>query len=429
MINPRSLTRSVAFVGSLHFAFCILISTYCPLISAAEYPPGFVGYDELQGKVYRGNLRRDGVFQASGVPKLTGIKWKFKTGKGIKSSPIMVDGLVYIGSDDKSFYAIDADNGTKKWSFETKSKVYSSAAVVGGKVFFSSGREAYSLNAITGDLNWKKNIAKFNAFGSPAVAYGIVFYVGGARKNSHEETSWGGGRMKGFDVITGKLVWEQSEGIGPQALSSPAILNDELVWTGGYESYKMNLGSGELKWKARRGPWCGATVNTPVIANGFVFDTSCYGADQFGLPLNGEIRVTKFKDGGGYWQMHPYEGTDEKKRVTPKDGKDHSIYTCPTVFGNNIFVADSSGDVHCINYITKKRVWKYQAGGGVHSSICYAKGILYFGCNDGHVYAVDAKSGSLVWKQKCGGKFVSSPYIADGVVYIGGEDGFVYAIH
>ena len=37
------------------------------------------------------------------------LKWKFKTGKGVTSSPAVVDGVVYFGSDDNHLYAVDIE--------------------------------------------------------------------------------------------------------------------------------------------------------------------------------------------------------------------------------------------------------------------------------------------------------------------------------
>ena len=38
----------------------------------------------------------------------TPLKWKFKTGDVVYSSPAVVDGVVYFGSDDNHLYAFDA---------------------------------------------------------------------------------------------------------------------------------------------------------------------------------------------------------------------------------------------------------------------------------------------------------------------------------
>ncbi len=406
---------------------CLLTST----LSAVEttYPPGFVGYDELQGQVYRGNVRHDGVFTTSGVPEAQGIQWSFASKAAIKSSPVCVNGIIYVGSDDMSFYAIDAESGTEKWSFTTDARILSSAAVVGDFVYFIAGTQVYALNAETGQLQWKNTAGVSLNFGSPVVAYGLVFCSAGGNRETHNETSWGGKLMKGFDVLTGELVWQQGQGRGAQGLSAPTLIEGNIIWTDGYNCNMANLATGDHVWSGYRGPWSSAQIQTPAVSGNYVLHTGVYGADHWGLPLNGHLVINHLATGKKYWDIHPYEGTDENKYEKTQDGKDHSIATAPTVFGDFVITADRSGDVHCLNYKEKKRVWKFQTDAGVESSPSYAQSIVYFGCNDGHVYALNATDGTLIWKIKTGEHCISSPWVADGALYIGNEDGHLYAIH
>src|SRR5579871_6060192 len=49
------------------------------------------------------------------------LKWKYTTGPypGVVSSPAVVNGVVYVGSEDKNVYALDANTGTKLWNYTT----------------------------------------------------------------------------------------------------------------------------------------------------------------------------------------------------------------------------------------------------------------------------------------------------------------------
>jgi len=78
--------------------------------------------------MFRGDLQHTGVYGGSGVPKQSGIKWKFHTGGRVISSPAVVNGVAYVGSTDGNLYAIDAGTGTLKWKFGTKSWEVSSPA-------------------------------------------------------------------------------------------------------------------------------------------------------------------------------------------------------------------------------------------------------------------------------------------------------------
>ncbi|NCQ53794.1 MAG: PQQ-like beta-propeller repeat protein, partial [Caldiserica bacterium] len=55
------------------------------------------------------------------------LKWKFKTGSQIESSPaIALDGTVYIASTDNYLYALKPD-GTLKWKYQVNSYLSSPA--------------------------------------------------------------------------------------------------------------------------------------------------------------------------------------------------------------------------------------------------------------------------------------------------------------
>src|SRR5580765_6214433 len=79
--------------------------------------------------MFRGNPEHSGVYEAKGVARLSGMKWKFHTGGMVISSPAVVQGKVYFGSSDGNFYALAAESGAQQWKFETKSRVPSSPAV------------------------------------------------------------------------------------------------------------------------------------------------------------------------------------------------------------------------------------------------------------------------------------------------------------
>ena len=57
------------------------------------------------------------------------LKWKFKVGGLIYSSPaIGSDGTIYVGTDDDYLYALNPD-GTLKWKFKANNAISSSPAI------------------------------------------------------------------------------------------------------------------------------------------------------------------------------------------------------------------------------------------------------------------------------------------------------------
>src|SRR5262249_28743952 len=54
------------------------------------------------------------------------LRWKFKTGGFVGSSPAIDRGHVFFGSQNQDVYSVDATTGTEKWHFETGKIVFSS---------------------------------------------------------------------------------------------------------------------------------------------------------------------------------------------------------------------------------------------------------------------------------------------------------------
>ena len=57
--------------------------------------------------MFRGGLKRTGVYHTQSVEYLSALKWKFKTEDGVVSSPAVADGIVYFGSFDHYLYAVE----------------------------------------------------------------------------------------------------------------------------------------------------------------------------------------------------------------------------------------------------------------------------------------------------------------------------------
>jgi eukaryotic-like serine/threonine-protein kinase len=86
--------------------------------------------------MFRGDPGHSGVYAGAGVPEFHGVRWSFHTNGEVVSSPAIVGGVVYVGSNDGNLYAIDESSGKLHWKFETGSAIPSSPAVAAGIVYF-----------------------------------------------------------------------------------------------------------------------------------------------------------------------------------------------------------------------------------------------------------------------------------------------------
>jgi hypothetical protein len=99
--------------------------------------PKFTVDDRSSWPMFRGE--RGLLGRASGtLPDSLTVVWKFKTNDSIKSSPAIVDDLVFIGSSDNNIYAIGLQSGQQVWTYKTTDAVEATPCVVEGWFFVRS---------------------------------------------------------------------------------------------------------------------------------------------------------------------------------------------------------------------------------------------------------------------------------------------------
>ena len=86
----------------------------------------------LTQSTLHGNVHTTGMYEKPGPTRFGGVKWAFKAGGAIVTSPAVADGVVYVGTSDSArFMALDAKTGALKFNFDAKAYIFSSAAVAG----------------------------------------------------------------------------------------------------------------------------------------------------------------------------------------------------------------------------------------------------------------------------------------------------------
>ena len=102
------------------------------------------------------NLGFSGISPDKSITPPLELLWKFKTGGPIHASPVIANGILYIGSTDGKLYALDAKQWGIKWVFDAGDAIRYSATVLGNKVYFSArNNKVYALDAETGEKLWE----------------------------------------------------------------------------------------------------------------------------------------------------------------------------------------------------------------------------------------------------------------------------------
>ncbi len=75
-----------------------------------------------------------------------------------------------------------------------------------------------------------------------------------------------------------------------------------------------------------------------------------------------------------------------------------------------------------------EKVWEFNAGGQIKSSLALAYGMAFFGCTDKKVYALDAANGQLRWEFKTKKEVHTTPIVAYDRVFVACTDKNLYAL-
>jgi serine/threonine protein kinase len=165
-----------------------------------------------------------GVVYALGLNRR--VRWNFRARRGILASPVLADGLVFIGSLDWNFYALDGRSGWSAWKYRTGAPIASTAAVWEDMVFFGSAdNHVYALAANDGRVVWRYE-TEGQVTGSVTVYEGSV-YVGSVD-----------GALYCLDANNGSLRWRyQTDG----PITGAPQVADGIVYFGSSDHYVYAL--------------------------------------------------------------------------------------------------------------------------------------------------------------------------------------------
>src|SRR3990170_3186583 len=188
----------------------------------------FTGAQSIEDwwSMFHHDLTHTGNSQST-APKTNQTLWRFNTG-GPVDSPVVSDGVVYVGSLDNNVYALNASNGAVVWKYTTGANVLSPAAVANGVVYVGSeDYNVYALNATTGAYIWSY---KTGYFVDSAIAFsnGVVYVASEDNK------------VYALNATTGAFLWSYTT--GDWVVSSPAVANG-IVYVGSYDHVVYAFGS------------------------------------------------------------------------------------------------------------------------------------------------------------------------------------------
>lgn len=370
-------------------------------------------YAANETEITAGNVGRLKVKWAFAYPKLP-----FKLAK---SQPAVVGGVVYFGSPDGKFYALNAATGATRWTFDLNTiapgqgdtAVWDGPTVQHGKVIFGDHRgRMYALQTSTGALLWTTQLDS-NQFagitGSPVYYHGTVF-VGVSSTENANGTSYPcctfRGSVVALDADTGAVVWRYYTVPPPTAVGT---------WPSGATMFAP---SGGAVW--------GTPAIDPATGTLYIGTGNNYTAvgpnhiDPAGdidslLALNAATGRVRWKR-----QMTPAD----TYRQTCSQGDpgfcpglingtalDYDVSAAPTVIHEGrrtlVGVGQKNGVYHMLDAQTGATVWERTLGleapdgvGGIQWGVSYDGRRLYIAtwkAMPGTLFALDPATGTTLW--------------------------------
>jgi eukaryotic-like serine/threonine-protein kinase len=347
-------------------------------------------------------------------------KWKFAAGSGITSSPAVSQGAVFFSSYDGNVYSVDVATGKLLWKFKTEGEhrytathlhgqqpaaeampdpfdcYLSSPVPLNGSLYIGSGDgNIYALEQGTGKVLWKFKTGDV-VHATPAIANGTVF-VG----------SWDS-YFYALDALTGALKWRYKTGEDPNihnqvGIQSSAAIADGIVYFGCRDSnlYALDAATGEKRWIFNnKGSW---VIGSPALANGRVYFSTSDSGLLYSLDAKTGTPVFSMKF---LWPMFSspaiagdmlYIGSHEGKLIaidlktqskawlfqTEGSQKKGPAFTKPD--GSPNYEAAFSDDFYDDLIVG---VHKLLSVGAILSSPIVSGQVIYFGSSDGNLYAI-----------------------------------------
>lgn len=338
--------------------------------------------------LFRGDRAMTGVSHTA-LPDQPALRWTFKTGDAIKSSPVIAGGAVFVGSSDGHLYAVNLDTGKPRFKFKTEGPIESPPLVIDGIVYFGSwDNHFYALDAQTGVLKWK------HLTGERVIGGANWVRVGGALQiivGSYDSS------LYCFDAKTGRVAWRYDT---ENYINGTPSVDDSRIVFGGCDEF-LHILSHTGKPLAK--------INTGSYVAGSV---ALEGDRAWLGNMGNQFLCIDLKDEFIDWTF--------EQRQFP-------FYASPALGNDRVVFGGRDRRVHCLTRDDGDPIWEYATRGKVDASPVICGDRVIAASTDGRVYSLGLEDGKELWRYDIGADISASPAVATGMIIIAAEDGRVYA--
>ncbi len=405
------------------------------------------------------NLSRDDVENLE-------LKWSvaFPNALRARSEPGIAGGSLFVGSQDGTVFALNAQTGCLRWTFRASAEVRTSLVVSSWdagdenaqpRLYFGDLlARAYAVDARTGDLVWSVKVddhPNATITGSPTLFDGrLLVPISSLEVTSAADPGYAccsfRGAVMALSADDGAVLWKQHT-----IAAAPAEVSKTSVGT------PVLAPSGAPVWNS---PSVDPETNTLFVGTG----------ENYSSPADGNsdaIIAMSIETGEKQWVFQATENDawnvacmmpDMKQNCPVEDGPDYDFgagtMLVDTPKGRLVVAGQKSGEVFAIDALTGTLIWRHRIGrggiqAGIHFGMAAMDGVIFapvsdFDDDQQHelparpgMFALDAMSGEVLWyaahEDNCGDRAdcdagISAPATATSVaVFAGAMDGVLRA--
>ena len=333
------------------------------------------------------------------------LKWTYEAEERARTSPTVVDGVVYVGMSDQPshrLHAIDVDSGDGIEEI-FQSRPISEVTVVNDIIFVAQDGGDAAVEAYDAATNERLySVDMEHAPSTQPVVFDGTIYLGSDD-----------GVVYALDAWTAEREWvfEPDDGI-----NSTPVVSDGTVYVGCNDEtlYAIDVETGDETWSFGAE---GVIRSSPTVANGTVYVGEA----------GGRLLAIDAATGQLEWEYS----------LQPTN-----VSSSPTVSDGTVYIGDWEGYMYAVDADDGTELWTTNVtddardsmgeGDKVRSSPTVAEGTVFVFSDDGYLYALDANSGSVAWQFDTETpigiqRHAPSPTVVDGVVYFANEN-TVYAV-
>jgi outer membrane protein assembly factor BamB len=415
--------------------------------------PGF-----LYSDTHQGNNPNETSLNTSNASSLK-LKWKFKTPGALIAEPVIVNGIIYQGSNDGNMYAINATTQQQVWqTFLGRHSIAScpvaygitgTAAVDSGMVFIGEGYTFYALSANDGHIVWQTSLA-INAnlsdnvlWGAASVANGKV-YIGLASdcdKPLIQGTLYALDENTGNILAMAKMVPDSLVGGGIwTAPTIDATTHTVIVSTGSVEKSPPFAG---MSASVVTLDWDTLTVKQfwQVPASERIKDAD-WGATPTLFPgQNGKTYFGCFNKNSTYYVFDEANVADgpvwqDNLGVGGALAGHNASFATSAYVNGTLFIASAlttingtiyASSIGAFNSLTGHNLWRWGLTGNIFASLTTANGLLFDG--QGKTFEVrDQSNGNVLFTYAFpNGSIKGAITVLGGMVFVPSVDNKLYA--